>query len=97
LTSGGPVGFPEEVSYAKAALVNYTMSAAVALAHLGITVNVIHPPVTDTGWVTDAVRQAVANSDELTHIARPEDVAQVITHLASEESWLLSGNVLRLR
>jgi 3-oxoacyl-[acyl-carrier protein] reductase len=51
LTSGGPLGFPNEVSYgaAKAALENYTMSAAFELAPLGITANVVHPPVTDTG------------------------------------------------
>ncbi len=58
LTSGGPQGFPQEVSYgaAKAALENYTMSAATELAPFGITANIVHPPVTDTGWVTDEVR-----------------------------------------
>ena len=59
LTSGGVLGFPEEVSYgaAKAAQTNYTMSAAQELAPYGVTANMVHPPVTDTGWVTDAVRQ----------------------------------------
>jgi 3-oxoacyl-[acyl-carrier protein] reductase len=39
LTSGGPNGFPGEVSYgaAKAALENYTMSAAFELGRFGIT------------------------------------------------------------
>src|SRR4051794_37549649 len=48
LTSGGPLGFPEEVSYgaAKAALENFHMSAALELADDGITVNVVYPPVT---------------------------------------------------
>ena len=57
LTSGGELGFPEEVSYgaAKAAQTNYTMSAASELAELGITANMVHPPITDTGWVTDEV------------------------------------------
>ena len=56
------MGFPEEVSYgaAKAAQVNYTMSAALELAPHGITANMVHPPVTDTGWVTAKVREAVA-------------------------------------
>ena len=60
LTSGGALGFPEEVSYgaAKAALENYAMSAALELGGYGITSNVVHPPVTDTGWVTDAVRSS---------------------------------------
>ena len=55
LTSGGPLGFPQEVSYgaANAALENYTMSAALELASRGITANIVDPPVTDTGWVTD--------------------------------------------
>ena len=99
LTSGGPDGFPEEVSYgaAKAALVSYTMSAAAELAPLGVTANAVHPPVTDTGWVTDAVRRAVADSDDHEHVARPEDVADVIAYLAGPDSWLVSGNVLRLR
>ncbi len=99
LTSGGGDGFPEEVSYgaAKAALVNYTLSAATELGELGITANAVHPPVTDTGWVTEAVQQAVADSDEHIHIALPEDVAAVIAYLACEEAWLLTGNVIRLR
>lgn len=46
LTSGGPNGFPGEVSYgaAKAALENYTMSAAFELADCGITANMVYPP-----------------------------------------------------
>ena len=62
LTSGGPMGFPQEVSYgaAKAALENYTMAASSELAPYGITANIVHPPVTDTGWITDEVRQRCA-------------------------------------
>ncbi len=99
LTSGGSDGFPEEVSdgAAKAALVSYTLSAATELEELGITANAVHPPVTDTGWVTEAVQQAVDDSDDQFHIAQPEDVAAVITYLACDESWLLTGNVIRLR
>jgi len=99
LTSGGNLGFPEEVSYgaAKAAQENYTMSAALELAPYGVTANMVHPPVTDTGWVTDAVREYVANSSELIHIAQPEEVAEVIAYLASDAAALITANVLRLR
>jgi len=99
LTSGGPLGFPEEVSYgaAKAALVNYAMSAALELAEYGITSNVVYPPVTDTGWVTPAVREAVAASREHVHVAQPDDVADVIAYLASEQARLITANVLHLR
>jgi 3-oxoacyl-[acyl-carrier protein] reductase len=99
LTSGGPNGFPGQVSYgaAKAALDNYTMAAASELADLGITANVVHPPVTDTGWVTDEFREFVASSPHLTHVAEPDDVAEVIAWLCTDAAGLVSGNVVRLR
>jgi 3-oxoacyl-[acyl-carrier protein] reductase len=99
LTSGGPRGFPSEVSYgaAKAAQENYTMSAAIELAELGVTANVVHPPVTDTGWVDDDVRAFVASSHELTHVAAPDEVAEVIGWLCTDAAALVSGNVIRLR
>jgi 3-oxoacyl-[acyl-carrier protein] reductase len=99
LTSGGGLGFPEEVSYgaAKAAQSSYTMSAALELAPFGVTANMVHPPVTDSGWVTDAVRDAVAASHDLIHIATPEEVAAVIAYLASDEAALITGNVITLR
>ena len=99
LTSGGDIGFPEEVSYgaAKAAQENYTMSAAIELAPFGVTANMVHPPVTDTGWVTDAVREHVAASPGLIHIATPGEVAEVIAYLASDAAALITANVITLR
>jgi 3-oxoacyl-[acyl-carrier protein] reductase len=99
LTSGGALGFPEEVSYgaAKAALTNYAMSAALELGGFGITSNVVHPPVTDTGWITPAVEEFVAKSREHFHVARPEEVAEVIAYLVSDDARLISGNVIQLR
>jgi 3-oxoacyl-[acyl-carrier protein] reductase len=99
LTSGADLGFPEEVSYgaAKAAQTSYTMSAALELAPFGITANMVHPPVTDTGWITDTVRQAVAASSTLIHIATPAEVAEVIAYLASDAAALITANVITLR
>jgi 3-oxoacyl-[acyl-carrier protein] reductase len=99
LTSGGPMGFPEEVSYgaAKAALENFHMAASVELAPHGITSNVVYPPVTDTGWVTDAVREFVAKSNDHVHVAAPEDVAEVIAWLCSDAARMVTGNVIRMR
>jgi 3-oxoacyl-[acyl-carrier protein] reductase len=99
LTSGGPMGFPGQVSYgaAKAALENYTMSASIELAPRGITANVVYPPVTDTGWVTDDVRRFVEESADHWHVAQPEEVADVIAWLCTPAADLVTGNIIRLR
>jgi len=99
LTSSGRLGFPEEVSYGagKAALESYALSAALELAEYGVTSNVVHPPITDTGWVTDEVREFVRTSREHFHVAAPEEVAEVIGYLCSDAARLITANVIVLR
>ncbi len=99
LTSGGPDVFPQEASYgaAKAALDNYAMTAAAELGSHGVAVNSVMPPVTDTGWVTDPVRELLEGSWTLHHVASAEEVAGVIAWLCSDDAWLVSGNRIVLR
>lgn len=99
LTSGGPMGFPGEVSYgaAKAALENYTMSASIELGSDGVTANVVYPPITDTGWITEAVRAFVDASADHVHVAEPAEVAEVIGWLCTHAAHLVTGNIIRLR
>jgi 3-oxoacyl-[acyl-carrier protein] reductase len=73
------------------------MSSALELAPFGVTANVVHPPVTDTGWVTDAVREHVAARPGLIHIAAPAEVAAVIAYLASDAAAMITANVITLR
>ena len=67
------------------------------MAHLGITANVVYPPVTDTGWVTDEVRRYVRESSDLVHIVEPEEVARVIAYLTSDDARFITANVIHLR
>jgi hypothetical protein len=61
------------------------MSAAFEPASLGITANIVNP-VTDTWWITDEVRQYVAERADLIHIAGPDEVAEVIAFLVSNDA-----------
>jgi len=99
LTSSGREGFPEEASYgaAKAALESYTMSAALELAPYGITANLVHPPVTDTGWVNDAVREAVEKDPQSLGVASPDEVAEVIAFLVSDSARRITANLIHMR
>jgi 3-oxoacyl-[acyl-carrier protein] reductase len=98
LTSGGSLGFPGEVSYgaAKAAIENYTMSAAAELGRFGVTANLVHPPITDTGWITPEVAGMAAETGPLYHVARPEDVAEVVTLLASHQARFITGEIVHM-
>jgi 3-oxoacyl-[acyl-carrier protein] reductase len=97
LTSGDARGFPEEVSYgaAKAAQVNFTLSAATELARHGVTANVVHPPITDTGWINQGTAAAARSGHH--RVATPGEVAEVVAYLASDAAGLVTGNVIRLR
>lgn len=99
LTSGGSMGFPSEVTYgaAKAALENYTMSAALELGRRGVTANMIHPPITDSGWVNDAVRDFAATSTDHFHVAEPAEVGRVIAWLCGDDARMVTGNLIRMR
>ena len=96
LTSGEAQGFPEEVSYgaAKAAQVNLTLSAATELARFGVTANVVHPPMTDTGWINQGTAAMAQSAGQ--RVATPRQVADVIAYLASDAAALVTGNVIRL-
>ncbi len=63
----------------------------------GVTANVIHPPVTDTGWMTDEVRRHVEERADVIHIANPDDVARVIAYLVSDDAHLITANRIHLR
>lgn len=88
--------FPTEISYgaSRAAMESFSRSAAVELGKYGITVNIVAPGLIQTGWMSKEVVQNQASQSPLKRIGTPEDVADVIVFLASEQARWLTGQRL---
>ena len=97
LISGQGLGpMPEELAYAatKGAISAFTVSLSPGLAKLGITVNAVNPGPTDTTWMTDDIRQQLLPKFPTGRIGQPEDAANIIAFLASEEAQWITGQVI---
>jgi 3-oxoacyl-[acyl-carrier protein] reductase len=94
-TDGAP-GFPTEISYgaSKAAMESYSRAAADELGRYGITVNVVAPGPIQTGWIAPEREVEVAAASPLGRVGQPDDVADVIVFLASEQARWLTGQTL---
>ena len=87
---------PGAISYgaSKHALESYARAAAMELAEHGITVNVIAPGAIQTGWISAALEAELAKKFPLGRVGRPEDIADVVVFLASEQARWVSGQTL---
>ncbi|MBI5739132.1 MAG: SDR family oxidoreductase [Nitrospirae bacterium] len=84
---------------AKSALQGYSRALAVELGPKGIRVNLVSPGMTETGLVAnfpEKVRLLTAARAPLRRIAQPEDVANAVSFLASEDSDYLTGETIRV-
>lgn len=90
---------PGELAYVatKGAIEAFTVSLSAELAPRGITVNAVDPGATDTGWMTEQVKQELLPRFPLGRIGLPEDVARLIVFLASDEAAWITGQVLHSR
>lgn len=93
VSTAGAYCFPSEISYgaSKFALESYTRSAAVELGSVGVTVNTVSLGPVQTGWITSELEQQILPTIPLGRIGRPEDVADVVVFLASEQARWVTG------
>jgi 3-oxoacyl-[acyl-carrier protein] reductase len=89
-------GSPGEVSYraSKHALESYSRSAAAELGPMGITVNVVSPGPVQTGYMSPDLEEQLCNDIPLRRVGQPEDIADVVVFLASEQARWVTGQVL---
>jgi 3-oxoacyl-[acyl-carrier protein] reductase len=94
-TDGAP-GFVNEISYgaSKYAMESYTRAAALELGKYGITANIVSPGPTQTGWISTELEAKIAEETPLGRVGYPEDVADVIVFLASEQGRWITGQML---
>lgn len=87
---------PGMVSYAasKHAIESYTRSAAYELGQYGITVNIVAPGVTQTGYVTPQSEAKIVPNTPLRRLGEPADIADVVVFLASHQARWLTGQLI---
>ena len=87
---------PGAVSYAAAkhALESYSRSAAAELGKYGIAVNIVAPGPIQTGWLSPAEEADIGRKTPLGRVGRPEDIADVVVFLASEQARWLTGQLI---
>ncbi len=95
----GEMGNAGQANYcaSKAGLIGLTKSVARELARRNVTANVITPGfiVTDmTENMTDKAREAMTEQIPLGRLGEPEDVANAVLFLASDQSSYITGQVL---
>jgi 3-oxoacyl-[acyl-carrier protein] reductase len=93
VSTAGAERFPSEVSYgaSKYALESYTRSAATELGKFGINVNVVSLGPVQTGWITAELEREILPTIPLGRTGDPEDVADVVLFLASDQARWVTG------
>ena len=92
-TSGRcPTSFPYAIS--KGAVHQMTASLADSLADRAITANAINPGPLDTGWADPELHELIRPAFPAGRWGQPDDIARVVSWLASPESAWITGQVL---
>src|SRR5438309_1314961 len=97
----GQIGQAGQANYAasKAGLIGLTMAIAREVASRNITCNAVAPGFIETAMTsgfTDEFKQNALKMIPLGRVGTPEDVAQAVRFLASDESSYITGHVLNV-
>ena len=96
-SSGQHLGpMPNELAYAmsKGAIIAFAQSISQDLIQQGITINVINPGATDTGWMSKELYEGIRAEHPAHRVGMPEDAARAIAWLTSEEAFWINGQLL---
>ena len=96
-TCGTRLSFPGATAYlgSKAALEQFSKGLAQELAPKGVTVNTVSPGFTETGMMTDEYRQVGLQLSPLKRLGSPNDIADVVAFIVSEDARWLTGQTIQ--
>lgn len=97
----GITGNPGQANYvsAKAGLIGLTKSSAIEFASRGITVNAVAPGFIDTDMTTELgeeTQEKIMQQIPLGRMGKPEEVAQAVKFLASDDAAYITGQTLQV-
>jgi 3-oxoacyl-[acyl-carrier protein] reductase len=95
-TDGTHMGFSGVTVYlgSKGALEQFTKGLAHELAPKGVTVNTVSPGFTETPMLLDAMRETGAQMSPFKRVGTPQEIADVVAFIVSEEAgWLTGQNI----
>ncbi len=97
----GLIGNAGQTNYAaaKAGVTGFSKSAAKELASRGITVNMVAPGFIDTDMTAvlpEKVREEMVKGIPLGRMGTPEEVAEAVLFLASDQASYITGQIINL-
>jgi len=103
ISSRAHLGNPTQANYsaAKAGLIGMARALAIEEGRYGVTVNCIAPGFMETEMVQalptyETIRERAINAQPIKRVGRPNDVANAVAFLASENAGFITGEVLHV-
>ena len=84
-------------SASKAGMLGFTRSLAVEVGSRGITVNAVAPGFISTEMtdeLNDEIRDSILNQIPLARLGHPEEIANVVDFLSTDESAYITGQTI---